>query len=507
MRHNSLWHRMKSTRPSSGDSPISEHSVDEKRAGGALILKAIQMGATKLLYLLGTLVLGRLLTPADFGLVAIATVAVVTVMTATDTGMTTALVQADHPSAAHYDIAWTISLLRGVLVSAALAVSAPWIAALFGEPSAVELIRLMALLPLISGAMSPRLAHLMRELKFSRVVFTAVLAVVVELIVSIALAHQYGGTAIVIGKLIGAAALTLSSYFIAPYAPRFRLAHASAMPLIAFGRWIFAVGLVAVISDVFLKVLIARQVSVAALGLFSLSERIAEAPSMLASEATGSVAFPLYVRLRENFERVRKVVRAHLIGFMFCLLPASALLIALAQPLETYVLGPAWHGTAPIIMLLTAGFVLEVTFLAISSLLKAAGAGRQLFSIELTQYIVLIAGVALLTPPLGVIGAGLARVFAGIALLIATPFFMRRALGFALPATLRTAGVLTAASICAGAVSLACALLFPTAAGVACAALAGGGAFLALIWLVDVRMNLEVRSSIALFFPALRART
>jgi len=90
-------------------------------------------------------------TPAysnDFGLVAIATVAITTVMTATETGMTNALVQATHREREHYDVAWTIGLIRGSLVCAVLCLAAPFVASLFGDPQATPLVRMMAFLPL-----------------------------------------------------------------------------------------------------------------------------------------------------------------------------------------------------------------------------------------------------------------------------------------------------------------------------------------------------------------------
>src|SRR5918996_1544575 len=79
---------------------------DESRAGSALLWKVVQMGGSKVLYLMGTLVLGRILTPGDFGLVAIATVAVFTAMVATETGMTAALVQLRDGTSEHYHLAW-----------------------------------------------------------------------------------------------------------------------------------------------------------------------------------------------------------------------------------------------------------------------------------------------------------------------------------------------------------------------------------------------------------------
>src|SRR5262245_22044948 len=167
----------------------------EARAGRALLWKGAQMGTSKVVYLLGTLVLGRLLTPHDFGLVAIATVAITTVMIATETGMTNALVQASERDRGHYDVAWTIGLLRGVFVCVVLFLTAPFVARIFGDENATSLVRTMAFQPFLASINSPRLADLMRELKFSRLATVAILAVLVDVGLSIALASSLGGAA------------------------------------------------------------------------------------------------------------------------------------------------------------------------------------------------------------------------------------------------------------------------------------------------------------------------
>ena len=476
---------------------------DESRAGRALIFKGAQMGVTKLLYLGGTLILGHLLTPNDFGLVAIATVAIVTVMTATDTGMTTALVQSTERDPAIYDVAWTIGLLRGVLVTAVLLVTAPIVGALFGDERAVYLVRLMAFMPLIASLASPRLADMMRELKFASLAVVAIIAVAIELGLSIALAHWLGGEAIILGKLAGAASSTVTSYLIAPYRPGFRFSYSLARPLVTFGRWMFAIGLTAVAGDLFLKVVISRQLGVAALGLFSLADRLAETPSQLAGEATGAVAFPLYARLRHDVPRLTAALKAHLIGLCFFLLPATVLIAVLAQPLQQRILGEAWAGAPSIIVLLAIGYAAEVSFIAVGPLLKAVGAGRQLFGIELLQYVALIASVYLLAFPLGLAGAGIARIIASVVLFVAVAHVARTAFGFKVPAFMRSALTLILLGAIASGLAWLCTWLIAGVVGVVIAVLAGGGLFLLLAWVTDRPLNIGVQDCLAVFFPVI----
>src|SRR3984957_12329536 len=476
---------------------------DEKRAGRALLWKGMQLGVSKLLYLVGTLILGHLLAPKEFGLVAIATVAITTIMTATETGMTSALVQASEREQAHYDIAWTVGILRGLIVCVVLLLAAPLVARLFGEERAAPLVRLMAFLPLISSAASPRMADLIRELQFSKLAPVALIAVIVEIGLAIALATRLGGAAIILGKLAGATSATLASYLLAPHRPRFRPNYASAKPLLAFGRWLFAIGLTAVASDLFIKVLIARRLSVNDLGMFSMSDKLAEVPSQAANESIGAVAFPLYARLRSDVPRLQNAVRAHLTGLMFFLFPATAIIIALAQPLEVRVLGPSWAGISVLIVLFVLGYLFEFVFNVVYFLLQALGAGARLFVVELIQYVILIAAVILLAGPFGLVGGGAARIVTGIAVAIAAGIAAPEMSRVTLLKVLRPAVILVLWATLAGITARLCALLVPRAPGIVVGVAAGGAMFLGLAWGTDERLRTGVRECLSLFFPIL----
>jgi lipopolysaccharide exporter len=479
---------------------------EERRAGRALIWSGVQKILSKALYLLGTLVLGRLLTPQDFGLVAIASVAVTTAMGATETGMTQAMVQSSSRDEAHYDLAWTVNVLRGAVVCLILLLAAPLVARLFDDPRSVGAIRMLAVVPLIASIASPRLADLIRELNFSRVAMIGIGTVIVELAVSISLAGRLGGIAIILGKIAGALMLTASSYYAAPHVPKFRLRHAAGQHLIAFGRWIFAIAILGVASDLILKILISTRLGVASLGLFSLADKLAETPNQLANEAVGTVAMPLYAQLRSDQNRLQAALRSHVTALMCFLLPATALLVALAGPLEQRVLGPAWAGTSPMVILLAVGYLFELLFQAIVPLLTATGAVPRLFLVDALQYVVLIGSMALFSGPFGLVAAGIARILASLVVVVAgvcvaPPVFAPIA------AQLTRSGVIlgTLAAL-SGAAAWFTTQLIPGAAGVVCGGAVGGAIFLAVAWTGDGVLKIGIRECLGAFFPILLPR-
>jgi O-antigen/teichoic acid export membrane protein len=273
--------------------------------------------------------------------------------------------------------------------------------------------------------------------------------------------------------------------------------------LLAFGRWLFAIGLTAVASDLFIKVLIARRLSVNDLGMFSMSDKLAEVPSQAANESIGAVAFPLYARLRSDAPRLQNAIRAHLTGLMFVLFPATAIIIALAQPLEVRVLGPSWAGISVLIVLFVLGYLFEFVFSVVYFLLQALGAGARLFVVELIQYVILIVAVILLAGPFGLMGVGAARIVTGIAVAIAAAIAAPEMYRVTLLRVLRPAVILVLWATVAGITSRICALLVPGAAGIVAGVVVGGGMFLCLAWVTDARLRTGVRECLSLFFPIL----
>jgi O-antigen/teichoic acid export membrane protein len=246
--------------------------------------------------------------------------------------------------------------------------------------------------------------------------------------------------------------------------------------------------------------------SVNDLGLFSMSDKLAELPTQVSNESIGAVAFPLYAKLRADAPRLQAAVRAHLIGLMFFLLPATALIIALAEPLEVRVLGPAWAGLASLIVLLATGYVVELGFNAVYFLLQALGAGARLFLVELTQYITLIVAVIYLSGRFGLTGIGIARIVTSMVLVIAALIAAPAMYGATLSRVLRPGVILVFLATLAGVIARYCASLLPGIGGIVAGGGAGAVIFISAVWFMDKPLGIGVRECLAEFFPILGSR-
>lgn len=390
--------------------------------------KAIQLTGVKVIFLARTLILAWLLVPEDFGLLAISMIGVDFLLSVTNFGMTPALVQRPHADEEQYNAAWTIGVIRAVGISIVVVLAAPLIAALFAEPRATDLIRVMAIRPVLEAVASIKVAELMRDLRFRSLAFIQLSEAVVNTIVSIVLAPYLGVWALVAGALAGPTTSGGISYLLAPHCPCLRFDTSAIRPLIQFGRWVFLTGLIAVSGNSMLQIVISRRLGAAELGLYFLAAKLAFIPAEVSSEVVGAVAFPLYARLQADTHQVVRAFRAILTGVSAFLFPVCALMIALAPSLVENILGPRWEGTVPLIRLLALVNVIGLFGDTIVPIFKGMGQPYKIALIEVIQSSLLISLSWTLADYYGVVGAALAWLAAVGSSQFISAVFVRRML-------------------------------------------------------------------------------
>lgn len=381
-----------------------------RRAGKALIWRGFATGVEKVIFLARLLILARLLAPEDFGLVAIGMTVLAVTRSLTDFGVVASLIQQPAANKRHLDTAWTINLARGLLIVFALIVLAPWLAGLFSDPRATDIIRALALTALLDAMGSIDVARLNRELRFGGLAGIRVGGALANTIVAIAMASDYGAWALVWGAVAGASTQMLLSYVAAPYRPAIALVDKATLSIARFGRWMFLIGILAVATDALLRWLVATRLGVAELGLFFMAVRLAFLPAQLVSELVGEVAFPVYAQLQTDKPKAEAAFRGLQISVAALLVPACLVFAWLVPELVEHVLGPRWEGMIAVTQLLILSSVAGLLGDAVGPLLKGSGEPAGIAAMDSLQ-LALIASLGwLLVPAFGLEGAGVAWV-------------------------------------------------------------------------------------------------
>ena len=379
-----------------------------RAAGSAMLWQAFQMGGVKVVYMIRLLALAILLTPADFGLIAIALSATSFLLNLTNFGLIPAVVQATDMDDAGYDAVWTFDVTRSVIVTTLTILFAPLIAGIFAEPRAVIIIQVLALRPLIESLTSIRTAALNRNLTFRPLAFLKIIEAIFNAAISISFAKTFGVWAMVFGMIGGAISMVIASYILAPYRPRLLFDWNVVKPLMRFGGWLLVTGVLAMLGNFGLRIVISRQVGADGLGLYFLATSLAFLPSEVASEVVGTVAFPLFARLQSSLQQATRAFQAILTGLMALLYPICALIIVLSPILVKDILGEKWNGTVSLIQILTVVTMIGLLGDATIPLVKGFGQSYRITQIELVQSSSLIFMIWFFTNRFGVTGAALA---------------------------------------------------------------------------------------------------
>ncbi len=474
-----------------------------QKTGKALLWKALQTVGSGGVSLIGTLILARLLFPDDFGLLAIGALTIGVLLSLTDFGMHPALVQRAEIDKSYYDAAWSVGIVRALVVSIVGVLTAPFVSELFGEPRAENIIRVLALGPMLTAAASIRIVDLTRSLEFRPLAIMNFSTAVAQTGVAIGLAGPLGVWALVIGSLAGAFIRMVLSYKFAPYRPRLSLDWSATGFLFQFGKWILLTGIIGMLGEVALKAAVARQLGTVDLGLYYLGARLALLPNALVGEALSQVAFPVHAKLQFDQEKAARMIRASLIGVWTVLMPGYAVLIVLTPDLVVEILGSRWIGTEPVIRILAVVGVIGAIFDATTPMLQGRGRPQYITGIFGMRAAVVIALAWVLVARYGPGGAALAWLISEfvvqIACLVATKRILPRPFS---GIWLRVLGILVAAAGAALVTGLSV-RVFTGPAGVVIAGLAGLATAPIVLWRLERWFNLGISRDLFDVFPQL----
>jgi len=480
-------------------------NITLSRAGNALLWQAIQHFGVKAIFLVRLVILARLLSPDDFGLLAISSIAIDVLMRITNFGMVPALVQRVEADEEHYSAAWTVGVLRALAIMGVTYLAAPIVSQMFAEPRATDIIRALAIRPLIDAGASIQVARLTRNLHFRSLAMIELPKAAANTLVSIVVARSLGVWALVAGALAGSVTYLIGSYIVAPYRPRLTLNYNAVRPLIQFGRWVFFTSLVVMAGQSTLRLVIGRQLGAKQLGLYYLAASLAFLMAEVSSQVVGQVAFPFYSRLQTDVRQVSLAFRSILMGVSALLVPACALLIALAPSLVRNILDPDWQGTASIIRVLTLASVVGLLGTTVTPILRGVGRPDRILVIEATQSAILVALAWLLADRFGVVGAAMAWLPATGTAQIAGILFLHQILPRPFAGLAIRLGAIAGVSGLAAVVALSVDRMLPGVPGLLLAGLSGIVLAGSLLWILERRFALGISDGLVQAFPRVAA--
>ncbi|MBS7457152.1 lipopolysaccharide biosynthesis protein [Coralloluteibacterium stylophorae] len=315
------------------------------------------------------LVLARVLSPEDFGLVAMAMTPVLIVEAILEVPVVQAILRVREPVDATYDTAFTLAVLRGLALAVVLAGIAWPLAEFYDEPRLPLLLCVLAIAPVLRGTLSPRMAVFMRDMDFRRDFVLELAgkgtAFVVAVIVAFATRSHW---AIVAATLATPLTMNLLSYRMAPYRPRLGL---SQWPQFAdMLGWNSLAQLISAVNWQSDRLLLPRFVDTDTVGRYSMASNLTGIPQQ-------AIVLPMTRPLMAAFSQVEStagLAGAYRKASAAVFAVAAPILLAmglLAEPLIRLALGREWLAAAPLLQWLAIGTLASLPVMPMAPLAMA----------------------------------------------------------------------------------------------------------------------------------------
>ena len=407
-----------------------------KTVRGAIFLSLSRL-IGRLIDFLTLLVLARLLTPADFGIAALAMTLVATIDMVLEVPVTQALIRLKQIDKSHLDTGFTISILRScVMTTIILALAWPF-ATLNGDPHLALVVAIMAVGPAVRGLVSPTMAHFLRDLRYSQTFVIEVAGKVFGLAAAI-LVVLSGGMywAIVANYLATSVAAVGISYIVSPYRPAISLSRLSDFS--GFVGWLSLSQTVAALNWQGDRFLIGALAGKEWLGRYAIANDLSVLPTQSLIGPAMQPVMAAFSRINAEPERLRLAFLKTLRFTMMISTPACIGIALTADLLIEILLGPNWQEATPLLRLLALSVMPVPYYQCLYSLGLALNRTKAIFRLNLIDLglkgLLMPAGFALAS----VQGACVARILVSTGMVFFNAFVVRRLLAIGMWQQLRS---------------------------------------------------------------------
>lgn len=293
------------------------------------------------------IVLARLLTPEEYGLIGICTIFTAILFGFVDSGFSNALIRKKEVSDDDYNTMFITNLVISILLFLVLYVCTPLIAIFFERPELVDVLRVMGLLLIIQALSITQVTVLTKRIDFKTKTKASLISAVLSGIIGITLAFQGFGVWSLVGQQLSKQLLyTISLWILNKWYPKLKFSKESFHYMWGFGWKIMLSGLLNNIWGQLSQIVVGKCYSPASLGQYSRSKEYANIFSSNFTTIIQRVTYPALAEVQDDQKRMVSAYRKVIKTTMFVTAITMISLGAIAEPLIYCLIGPKWHEAA-----------------------------------------------------------------------------------------------------------------------------------------------------------------
>lgn len=319
--------------------------------------------AVRALGVIFTVVLARLLTPEDYGLIGMLSIFIAVSDVFIQSGFGQALIQKSDCNDDDFSTAFYFNVAVSLLIYVVLFFCAPLIAAFYREPQLVSITRVLSLNFVLGSLNLVQQSKLRKSMNFKPLAYISLVCTVVSGVIGVGLAYMGFGVWSLVAQTLSA---TLVRVFVFPlftkWTPNRPFNYQSFRHLWGFGSKILVTGIFEVIVRNLSNIIIGRFYNKEQVGYFSKARNFADVPATTMYSVLGTVLFPLLSEIHEDEERHKTIFKRVSFYTVLITFPVMILMTLLAKPIVILLFTEKWAACVPLLQ----AFLLARAFLPLN---------------------------------------------------------------------------------------------------------------------------------------------
>ncbi len=351
----------------------------------------LETGSSQLIALISTMILARLLVPADFGLIGMTTIFVSLGQVLVDSGFSQALIRKQECTDRDYSTVLWINISISWILYVLIFISAPWVAQYFQEPRLVLILRLLTLVLPLNAMNVIQRTILTKSLDFKQQAIITASSVTVGLVVAIIMAMQGMGVWALVGKALATqVVMALLFWTLNKWRPKAIFSWQSFHELFSFGSKLLMVYSLATVSKNIYNVVIGKKYNATELGYYTNADLMACMPVSLLTILCNRVLFPVLSPIQNDNESLRRMLRQILRPMLLIAFMMMFLFVAMADSIVSIFLGAQWLHIIPYFQILCVGYSAAVLHSVNQIIMNVKGRSDYFLRTEVIKYILII---------------------------------------------------------------------------------------------------------------------
>lgn len=322
--------------------------IDNKKVLSNLIWRFSERTAAQGVSFIVSIVLARLLTPEDYGLIGLITVFISIATVFITNGFGTALIQKENTTQKDYSSVFYFSISMGITMFLILYLAAPFIADFYKEPVLTNVVRVLGLSLIIAGINSVQQAYVSKTMQFKRFFYSTIIGTVTSAFIGILMAYKgFGVWALVAQNLSNQIMDTCILWFTVKWRPTLEFSLTEMKKMFHYGWKLVFSSLLDTVYNNLYSLVIGKFYSAKDLGYYNRGRNI---PNMVITNINGSiqsVLFPAFSNSQGDKEKLKSMVRRAIMTSTYLIMPAMMGLAAVSKPLTIILLTEKWLPSVP----------------------------------------------------------------------------------------------------------------------------------------------------------------